>query len=126
MKTIRISKAKGKGALAFQTIGNMIAYEMELSGRVIFLVSEGTNEHGSLSKAPVDLDRDYDQILPALEGAAFRILEETDYKVTRISKLQASVAKELEQAIVGSQVKLEIDPKMKEKLDSVEKDTRSE
>lgn len=122
MKTIRISKAKGKGALAFRTIGNMIAYELELSGRVIFLVSEGTNEHGSLSKAPVDLDRDYDQILPALKGAAFGILEETDYKVTRITKLQASVAKELEQAIVGTQVKLEIDPEMKKNLDKPKKE----
>lgn len=116
MKTIRISKTEGKEGLAFDTVENVVAYEMELRGKVIFLMKEGSSEDISLDKAEGDPKKDFGQILPALSGAAFRILEETDYEVVRISKLQATLAEELEEAIVGSGVEVIVNPDILDKL----------
>lgn len=49
MKTIKISRRDEQGGLNFNTVSPFIAYEMELSGKVIFLVSEGTNERIAVS-----------------------------------------------------------------------------
>lgn len=124
MKTISVSKRDEKGGLSFDTVSPFVGYEMELSGRVLFLVSEGTDEHVRLSNAAANPDHDYNQILPALQRAAFRILEEGDYKVARISKLQATMSKELAEAIADTQVKVEIDPEMKKNLDKIKKEQR--
>lgn len=116
MKTIKISKADGQGGLIFDTVETSVAYEMKLSGRVTFIAGEDSSLNASLGKAAANPDHDYDQLLPALIGAAFRILEEGDLKVDKISKLQASIAEELGEAIMDSEVKLAINPEAEKEL----------
>lgn len=116
MKTIRISRRDERGGLNFDTVEAIIAYEMEIRGKVIFLVKEGSNEDISLDKTRGDPKKDFGQILPALSGAAFRTLEEGDYKVVRVSKLRTTISKELAEAIMDTEVKVEIEKDMLDKI----------
>jgi hypothetical protein len=87
MKILRISQEEGGTGLNFDTMDSFVAFEAKLEGRVTFVVKEGSDMEAFLSKVAESLEQDFDEILPALRGAAVRKLDETDYKIVRIMKL---------------------------------------
>jgi len=105
MKILRIEKEEGKEGLGFFRLPDSCLYEMKLEGRIVFIVEERSELQKNIEK--LKQEHDLENFLPALRGAAFRILEETDFKVSRISDLRAvpTIAE-------GTHLKIAVDPRL--------------
>lgn len=124
MRVIRIQekdKLEGEfsGGLDFiNTSGRFTLYTMELRAQTCFMVDQGSaleKKIDSLSREGKDIEDD----LPALRGAAVRLLRETDYAIIRIDKVGKNPETRLRNVLLQETLRSQIQRKDPEE-DTVE------